>query len=65
MSKKNFNFFLGKGKKDQNMVKWSNMVNMVLMVKKDQIFFHPDMTIFIPIESPRRVDTCYAVFKDT
>jgi hypothetical protein len=36
------------------------------MVKMDQIFFfHPDMTIFNTIESPRRVDTCYAVFKGT
>jgi hypothetical protein len=36
------------------------------MVKIDQIFFfHPDMTIFIPIESPSRVDTRYAIFKDT
>jgi hypothetical protein len=34
------------------------------MVKIEQIFFsHPDMTISIPIESPRRVDTCYAFLK--
>jgi hypothetical protein len=32
------------------------------MVKMDQIFFHPFMTIFLPIESPCQVDTRYAVF---
>ena len=32
---------------------------------RSNFFFHQDMTIFIPIESPSRVDTRYAVFKDT